>query len=219
MHFVIGMESETRTVLTIGAKKYEEVKRAKHTMYLMMLIFSSMVAGCYILFSGQLLGLMQVPEEIMEESISVLWIYALNLPAIALSIVSQSVLNGSGNSKSPMVIGVGCCFTDRAASVEFKIGLDQKYVVKNISSFLNSVQQAEKVRYGKKLEFYHNPDAFSECSKKLISFLKEQQRELQRSTASCLHSYYGYGRTGNLERTVELDMRSEEHTSELQSPQ
>ncbi len=98
------------------------------------------------------------------------------------------------------------CFTDRAASVEFKIGLDQKYVVKNISSFLNSVQQAEKVRYGKKLEFYHNPDAFSECSKKLISFLKEQQRELQRSTASCLHSYYGYGRTGNLERTVELDM-------------
>lgn len=90
-----------------GAKKYEEVKRAKHTMYLMMLIFSSLVAGCYILFSGQLLGLMQVPEEIMEESISVLWIYALNLPAIALSIVSQSVLNGSGNSKSPMIIGVG----------------------------------------------------------------------------------------------------------------
>lgn len=90
-----------------GARKYEEVKKAKHTMYLVMLFFSSIIAGCYILFSGQLLDIMQIPAEIMEESMAVLWIYALNLPAIALCIISQSVLNGSGNSKSPMLIGVG----------------------------------------------------------------------------------------------------------------
>lgn len=39
------------------------------------------------------------------------------------------------------------------ATVEFKIGMEQKYVLKNISAFLHSIKINEKVRYGKNWSF------------------------------------------------------------------
>ncbi len=87
------------------------------------------------------------------------------------------------------------------ASVEFKIGTEQKYVLKNISAFLRAVERNEKVRYGKKLDFYHNKEAFTENAWKLVTFLKEQESDKRRQTQ--YHAYYAY--TGSFERTMELD--------------
>lgn len=87
------------------------------------------------------------------------------------------------------------------ATVEFKIGTEQKYVLKNISSFLHSLSLNEKVRYGKKLEFYHNEEAFTENSLKLIEFMKQQEADKKRQ--SQYHAYYVY--SGGYERTMELD--------------
>lgn len=87
------------------------------------------------------------------------------------------------------------------ATVEFKIGAEQKYVLKNISAFLYSLQNNEKVRYGKKLEFYHYMEAFSENGKRMIRFLQLQEADKRRQ--SKFHAYYAY--TGSYERTMELD--------------
>ena len=87
------------------------------------------------------------------------------------------------------------------ASVEFKIGTDQKYVLKNISAFLRAIERNEKVKYGKKLDFYHNPEAFTEQALKLVDFLKQQELDKRRQTQ--YHAYYVY--TGSYERTMELD--------------
>lgn len=87
------------------------------------------------------------------------------------------------------------------ATVEFKIGIEQKYVLKNISSFLQAMRMNEKVRYGKKLDFYHNPGAFTASAKRIITFLEQQEEEKRRQ--SKFHAYYAY--TGGYERTVELD--------------
>lgn len=106
------------------------------------------------------------------------------------------------------------CYTNRTATIDFKIGIEQKYVIKNISNFLEAVQWSQKVKYGKKLDFYHNIEAFTEGSKKLISFLNDLQKEMQRNSSSYYdygrmnsleRSVYGYGRMNSLERTVELD--------------
>lgn len=86
-------------------------------------------------------------------------------------------------------------------SVEFKIGVEQKYVLKNISAFLRSLERNEKVKYGKKLDFYHNIEAFTEHAWNLITFLKQQELDKRRQTQ--YHTYYVY--TGNYERTMELD--------------
>lgn len=87
------------------------------------------------------------------------------------------------------------------ATVEFKIGIEQKYVLKNISAFLASIRTNEKVRYGKKLDFYHNIDAFTRASVKLIRFLQQQEEDQKRQ--SRFHAYYVP--TGSYERMMELD--------------
>lgn len=87
------------------------------------------------------------------------------------------------------------------ATLEFKIGMEQKYVLKNISAFLYSLRMNEKVRYGKKLDFYHNREAFTENACRMIDFLEEQERDKKRQ--SQYHAYYAY--SGGYERTMELD--------------
>lgn len=94
------------------------------------------------------------------------------------------------------------CFSKRMATLEFKIGIDQKYVVKDLASFLASVHQSEKVRYGKRLEFYHNLEAFNDKSKHLIGFLAECQKENYRMMYK--NSVYGFSKP-SMERSVELD--------------
>lgn len=87
------------------------------------------------------------------------------------------------------------------ATVEFKIGVEQKYVLKNISAFLRALERNEKVHYGKKLDFYHNREAFTENAWRLVEFLKQQEEDKRRQ--SQFHAYYAY--TGSYERTMELD--------------
>jgi hypothetical protein len=87
------------------------------------------------------------------------------------------------------------------ATVEFKIGIEMKYVLKNISSFLYALERNEKVRYGKKLEFYHHRDAFTKDALRMIDFMEEQERDKKRQ--SLYHAYYVH--TGGYERMMELD--------------
>lgn len=87
------------------------------------------------------------------------------------------------------------------AKLEFKIGMEQKYVLKNISAFLHSIKINEKVRYGKKLEFYHHMEAFTESARRMIQFLMMQESDKRRQ--SQFHAYYAY--TGSFERSMELD--------------
>lgn len=87
------------------------------------------------------------------------------------------------------------------ARVEFKIGIDHKYVLKNISAFLYSIHNNEKVHYGKKLDFYHNMHAFSEHGQQIVSFMKQMDDDKKRQ--SQFHAYYAY--SGGYERTMELD--------------
>lgn len=87
------------------------------------------------------------------------------------------------------------------ARVEFKIGTDSRYVLKNISGFLESIESNERVHYGKKLDFYHHMEAFTDHAKKLIAFMKQQNDDKKRQ--SRYHAYYAY--TGGYERTMELD--------------
>jgi superfamily II DNA or RNA helicase len=87
------------------------------------------------------------------------------------------------------------------ATVEFKIGTETKYVLKSISSFLYAIERNEKVRYGKKLDFYHNQEAFTDRALRWISFLEEQDRDKKRQ--SQYHAYYAH--TGGYERIMELD--------------
>ena len=57
--------------------------------------------------------------------------------------------------------------------VEFKIGGRRKYVLKNIMAFAYAMGHGNLVSYGKELEFYHIPEAFTPRGRALAEFLVE----------------------------------------------
>ena len=57
--------------------------------------------------------------------------------------------------------------------LDFRIGAENVYVVKNISAMVEAVREQAQVEYGKKLKFYHQPEVFSPESRKILKFLEE----------------------------------------------
>lgn len=55
--------------------------------------------------------------------------------------------------------------------VEFKIGIEKKYVLKNITKFAEAIRRCEWVEYGKRLAFFHDRSIFTEESQKIVDFL------------------------------------------------
>lgn len=62
-------------------------------------------------------------------------------------------------------------------SITYKVGNEKYYVIKNILSFLEAIQERKKVYYGKSLNFTHHPDAFDETAKHTIAFLQRYRQE------------------------------------------
>lgn len=70
--------------------------------------------------------------------------------------------------------------------IDMRIGDESLYVVKNIPTLLDMIEEEEYHEYGKKLAFLHHENAFDEFTKTFLSFLKL----LLRSQPN--HYYYDY---------------------------
>lgn len=60
------------------------------------------------------------------------------------------------------------------ASIDFKIGNTQMYVIKNLADFASAVKNSASVKYGQKLEFVHRIDAFTEESKPYVKLIQKE---------------------------------------------
>lgn len=76
------------------------------------------------------------------------------------------------------------------AFVEFRVGITQTYVVKDIFEFIGRMQRGEEYQYGKKLKFVHLPEAFDPDYRPLVQFARDWVRENGRRYVQS--SYYGY---------------------------
>ena len=81
-------------------------------------------------------------------------------------------------------------YTD-GIQLEFKIGMTQMYVVKDIFALVQRIQGRENYKYGKKLEFVHAEEMFDAQSRSYVEFLKKWTRE-NRERYMSYSSYYGY---------------------------
>jgi hypothetical protein len=77
--------------------------------------------------------------------------------------------------------------------VEFRIGSDRKYVLKDIYAFVNAMEQKEKVEYGKFLAFIHERSAFTAESGKIADFLIQCVETRRNVTYAQSRSTYLYG--------------------------
>ncbi|MHB9095162.1 MAG: SNF2 helicase associated domain-containing protein, partial [Eubacteriales bacterium] len=73
------------------------------------------------------------------------------------------------------------------ASVEFKIGLERLYVLKNIKEFLAAISQQKPVEFGKNFVFEPDKHTFKSCDRPVVDFLMEM---LALETAMNPFSYY-----------------------------
>ncbi len=88
-------------------------------------------------------------------------------------------------------------------SLEFKMGITQMYVLKDIFEFCENMEEGKKFSYGKKLEFIHTMNAFVEKDREIVQFLldwvadnKDRLRQVR------YHGYFGtqyyYPKTRNI---------------------
>ena len=63
--------------------------------------------------------------------------------------------------------------------VEFKVGREKMYVIKDLVAFARAVEQGAHVEYGKNLAFHHNLEAFSGESRELVLLVLEMMDSYQ----------------------------------------
>ena len=85
-----------------GSNSHKEIASAKRTFNIIILIYGTIIALLYTIFSKQLLELINIPSNLLNKAISVLIIYALNFIPVGVIVVNQGILNGYGDSKTPM---------------------------------------------------------------------------------------------------------------------
>ncbi len=89
-----------------GSNSQKELASAKKTFNIIILIYGTLIALFYSVFAKQLLQLINIPTVLLSKAISVLIIYALNFIPVGIIVVNQGILNGYGDSKTPMRLSI-----------------------------------------------------------------------------------------------------------------
>ncbi len=94
-------------------------------------------------------------------------------------------------------------FSDNNAAVEFKIGTDTKYVLKNVFEFAQNLKSCTEYSYGKKLNFFHTLNAFEPLSQKIVKFILDWAAE--NSSYYIEYDYYSFTPTFSKLRQIPLN--------------
>lgn len=97
---------------------------------------------------------------------------------------------------------------DHEFTLDFKIGIQRKYVIRSISGFLDAIDRQLEVDYGRQLKFTHHMQAFDEAAQAQINFLKQYVKEHE--------TQYSYG-YGSSRKQITIDSKSMDDFYELYS--
>ena len=83
--------------------------------------------------------------------------------------------------------------------IEFKIGNQRMYKLKDLTEFYDRMQTGEKYKYGNKLEFVHQKQNFEENDQQLLEFILKQSEIIRfvNSDANSNYRYYGKAMNDN----------------------
>jgi putative MATE family efflux protein len=120
---IIGVASGGTIVIAqyFGAKQFDNVKKAIHTLYIFLLIASVALTLIGIPFTDEVFRLIKLPEELMPDATLYLSIYLSGLVAMFGFNATSAILRGLGDSKTPLYFLMISTF--------FNIGLDLLFIV------------------------------------------------------------------------------------------
>ena len=90
------------TALHIGSKDDEGLKRTVHTAVIICLAGGILITVFGILFSHNILALMNTKDELIDGAVLYLRIYLLGMPALGLYNFGNAVLSAAGDTKRPL---------------------------------------------------------------------------------------------------------------------
>ncbi|MDO5517100.1 MAG: MATE family efflux transporter, partial [Clostridium sp.] len=85
-----------------GAKLIDKVKTSIFTSIIFIALFSFIIMICGIIFSGEILRLMNTPDDIFNDSYIYMKIYFMGVVFLFLYNIINSSFNALGNSKTPL---------------------------------------------------------------------------------------------------------------------
>lgn len=121
---IIGIATGGTIVISqfFGAKKYEKVKRAIDTLFIVMGIFAVIMTVVGVTFSEQIFRLMKLPEELIPTANTYFSIYVSGLVVFFGYNGVAAVLRGMGDSTTPLYFLI--------LATVLNIGLDLLFIVK-----------------------------------------------------------------------------------------
>lgn len=78
--------------------------------------------------------------------------------------------------------------------VEFKIGNQKMYKIKNLSEFYTRMLEKQTYKYGEKLQFVHTKEMFEEDSKPLLDFILRYAEIIKYANSNSNSNYRYYGK-------------------------
>ena len=81
--------------------------------------------------------------------------------------------------------------------VEFKIGNQRMYKLKNLDEFYDRMMTGEKYKYGNKLEFIHKKDRFEDDEYQLLEFILKHSEIIRFVNSNSNSNYRYYGKAMN----------------------
>ena len=91
-------------------------------------------------------------------------------------------------------------FYDRYSNnlrVEFKIGNQRMYKLKNLTEFYDRMMNGEKHKYGNKLEFIHRKEMFEENQQQMLDFILKHSEIIRFVNSNSNSNYRYYGKAMN----------------------
>ena len=99
-----GMGASVITSGAFGARSYRAMKLSVSTSLILFLIVSILLGGIGLLFSEDILILLNTPSAVLDDAVIYLNIYFLGLPFLFMYNVLSSVFNSLGRSRIPLYL-------------------------------------------------------------------------------------------------------------------
>ena len=103
--FLIGMGAgvNVRTAHALGADNPGDANKIIHTSLLLCLALGMLISVICIVFSPNMLALLNTKDELMDGAVLYLKIYALGMPAMAVYNFGHGVLSARGDTTRPLI--------------------------------------------------------------------------------------------------------------------
>ncbi len=139
----LSMGSGVMVARHIGARDDKRVSDCVHTAMLLSIFCGILIGIIGFLYSGEMLKLMQVPDDVLDLATLYLKVYFLGSPGLMTYNFGASVVRATGDTKRPLVIlamsGAVNVILNVVLIVAFKFGVEGVAIATIISQYLSAI--------------------------------------------------------------------------------